>query len=679
MAGRVGRSGGSRSRARSRRGGHALLAALVVSMFVGALGLVVASLGGLSSRRASASRDEDQLRSACRAGLAQARAVLWDAYERAGSPTRDGVRAHLDGLGLEDGDTRWLGQGGVALVDSTAVAFVLRSGPGVVVGTTEVQVSARRLDAGDDTLLFLRADAAHGAERRHAEEVVRLGRRLFEGFRYALLGDSIDRVLDRATFDNAERARLGVDGPHDRVKVGALGALRPGPTPRTTIAGTLYAAGPALDPGGSVIAAPGGGTNGIRAEGIDASDGTLTGPPLGDLVDWTPDGTPYGNFYANYPAEPDEQVDGYFPSGGIPSPIPDDDGDRVIDDAEWGAFAADKGGRLNQAVLLAIPDTSTLPLIPIGLPSLGNILQFDGAPAGTNLLVVGTALTPSRIDGDVAVDGDLVITGPITGVGTFYVRGNIYLLGDVTYARPADDTVAFVAGGSIVAGDYKATPPLLPPIIPPVLPTLVSDVAMTGFVSQELAAFNRMEWTRTQPNYDPVAQRPTSDPTGVPNSAYVPGYVPRFYAFGGGAAPRMFLGSSRWRNDTQTWLGALGDPDTTIDTSAYGGAFVVRPLDPTSGWIHPITVTLLQNVANLLRPPGTTRIDGLLFSADAVLLRAPASGKVRIMGGVVARDVGVQAPGGLRIDYDDRVRSLVKLPEATPEAIDAFVVLRSEP
>ncbi|MBX3468106.1 MAG: hypothetical protein KF878_14640 [Planctomycetes bacterium] len=659
-----------------RRRGHALLAALIVTLSVGALGVVVASLGELNARRASTARDEDQLRQACRAGLAQARLVLWDRHARLAPPTLDSVRAHLDELGLSDGDVRWLAPGGAGLADAPGAALTLSPGAGVLLVTTAVEVSTRRQDGPEDTFLFLRADAACGGERRFAEEVVRLGRRPFEGFRYALLADSIDRVLDRATFDNADRTRLGKDGPHARVKVGSIGPLRLSATPRTRISGTLYTPRAVLNPGGAEVAAPPGGTNGLRAEGIDAGDGTLTGPPYNDLVDSTPGGQPFGNLYARYPEEPAEQFDGFFPAGGIPAPIPDPDGDRRISDGEWSAFAADKGGRVHGSVLLGVLPTDPLPL-PVGLPSLGNLLQFEGAPSDTNLLVVGTALTPTRIDGDVAVDGDLVITGPITGTGVFYVRGNIYLLGDVTYADPQGDTVGFVAGGSIVTGDYRTTPALpLPPPLPQLPPIMVSDSTLSGWVAREMAAYNRMEWTRAQPFYDEVTRRPTGVDTGVANSAYVPGYVPRYYTLAPGADPRMFLGAAEWRNGTGVWTGGAGDPDTVIGVAA-GGA-VVAPLDPTSGWLSPLALYTLQTSAALLRLGSTTRIDGLLYSNNAILLRGPTSGAVRVMGAIIGRDVGVQGPAGIWVDYDDRVRELLDLEDAGPETVAARSILRRE-
>lgn len=654
-----------------------MIAALLVAVSVGGLGLVIASLGDLNSRRASTARVEDQLRSGCRAALAQMRLVLWISFETSSAPqTLDAARAHLDALGLADGATAWLSADAVSLVGAPtgAGSLTLRPSGGSVAA---VHVQVRRQDLEGDSFLFLRADATHGGEARFAEEVVRIGRRRFEGFRYALLARSVSRVLDRTTVDNAERTRLGGSGPFDRVKVGALGPVEP--VNQTTIAGTFYAAGVAVDASGAALLAPSGGTNGLRAETIDATDGTLTGSPFNDLVDSTSSATPYGNFYAEYPDDPSEQFDGYFPTAGIPEAVPDVDGDRRIDDGEWDEFAADKTGRVANSVMLGVPDSTTLPLVPVGLPTLGNLVEFVGGTSDTNLLVVGTALAPTRIDGDVAVDGDLVLTGPITGNGTLFVRGNIYLLGDVTYAQPATDTVGFVAGGNLVTGDYKAAPPpAVPPLVAPVLPFLVSDSAMTGFVSQELGVYNRMEWTRTQPYFDTTTKRPTSVDTGVANSAFVAGYVPRFYAFGAPAAPQMYLGASRWDNATGAWSGGLGNPDTAIDTSAYSD-HVVSPLDPTSGWINPTTLTLLHRAAALLRnaPASTAKIDGLLFSGNAVILRGPTAGSLRAMGAIIASDVGVDG-ATIRLDYDDRVRRLLTLYEGDPQAADAFSILRRE-
>jgi hypothetical protein len=191
-----------------------------------------------------------------------------------------------------------------------------------------------------------------------------------------------------------------------------------------------------------------------------------------------------------------------------------------------------------------------------------------------------------------------------------------------------------------------------------------------------------MEWTRSLPFVEPGTGQPTATDTGIANSAHVPGYVPRFYAFASGAPPRMFLGTGQWKNDTGVWTGGVGNPDTLIDTSVYGGNFVVQGLDPSSSWIAPVTITLLQNVAGLLRgaPANMTKIDGLLFSNNAVLLRGgnAGTGQVRSMGAVIAQDVGIQATNGIRIDYDRRVQDLVDFPEATPDVVEAFAVFRTE-
>jgi hypothetical protein len=676
-------------RTRSRRRGHALLAALIITLIMGALGLVVASLGDLNTRRASSARAEDQLRCAARAGLAQTRVVLWEAYRRGATPSTAGLRAHLDGLGLDDGETQWLAPGGDALQDLEDVALAWEGGPGMVgVAGVQVRVSARREDVDDDTFLTLRAVASHGPDQRVAEEVVRIGQRPFEGFRFALLAENVDRTLVRATFDNREHRLDPTDGPYERVKVGVVGPLRLQNNAQTVIAGTLYTSGVALNAGGNPVAAPTGGAGGVQAYAIDIEDGTIDYDPLkkGDLVDSLPSGEPYGNYYAEYPRETTEQFDGYFPPGMIPSAVPDLDGDRRVSDAEWDAFAAEHaGGSLNGVVVGIAPNQVYTGLT---LPVVGNVLGFASGTPDMNLVVVGTGLTPITVDGDVAIDGDLVITGPITGTGTLIVRGNIYILGDLSYTDD-EDLIGLIAGGNILSGDYGmsdgvAVGPLAAP-----LPLPMTDATMTGYTAQELAMYNRMEWTRSMPFFDTATNLPTNVDTGVANVAYQPGYVPRFYTLDPAQAPRMFINTGAgqktvWDNADGVWLGPNSNPNTTIDVAAIPNEAVVG-LNPTDPWINATTLSLLQTSASLLglangSPTTEMKVSGLLFSGNAVLLKsAAAGGTASFDGAVIGANVGVRAPAGLKVDYDDRVRELIVVPDGVAGAVEAFAVLRREP
>ncbi len=139
----------------------------------------------------------------------------------------------------------------------------------------------------------------------------------------------------------------------------------------------------------------------------------------------------------------------------------------------------------NHIAVLSIPFAATDIFPSASNAAAGAVLNGAGATKSGyfdgNLIVdagrIGDNGTSQRfvsITGTVHVNGDLVIRGQIKGEGRFIVRGNIYIVGDLVYGcegsacliKNADASkpsytnptalpkVAFMAGGSIIVGDY---------------------------------------------------------------------------------------------------------------------------------------------------------------------------------------------------------------------------------
>lgn len=669
--------------------GQALALALVLTVVLVTSAALLFAVAGADVRRSDSGRLRLQLLNAARLGLAQARWATWDRAVAEGAVDRERVGPFLEGLGLPPGERRWLD--GDRLVPTPPVAGALRlsGGPfGAALDRISVDVSVeRRVERGLDLLLFAaEARAADGA-RRSAELVLRLGSPPYPGLSFALLARNASCIFCHTRIDDARRFHGGGAGSYPRVKVATLEALSLRSNCDSLLAGTLYVRGHLLSKTGVELPAPPGGSAGLQGETLDESDGTIVGRPLVDLTDGTPARIPFAGFYKHYPADPDQQFDGPLPDT-FPPVVPDPDGNRQVNDGEWAARTAGLRGRVSGGVIVTVPAGRTWS--GASLPSRGNASELPGGLPGTHAILVGTSSDPLRIEGDVAVDGDVVISGAVRGRGALLVRGSLYVVGDLTYedgadaggrtfGRASDDgenAVAYAAAGSILVGPYGTDKQGLP----------VTDEALTGFTGQQLALFNRMEWTKSQPWFDPVAGLPTERNTGVANSAWEPGHLPRYYVLDAAASPQMFLGG-RWDNDRQAWVGKeKGDPDARIDLSGKtaGRDYVVHPLDP-QGWISPDTLRRLQTAQESSRVPGPLQLDGLFYTSNAMFLMARSStscrGQVVLNGAIVAADAGLLVPGsggvGLQLNYDARTSRLLRL-EEPGGPVQPFALLRRE-
>lgn len=653
-----------REHGRERRRGSALLAALVCVLAVVGMTLAVAGLGGVNAQRASADRAADQLLQSARTGVTIGRLAAWDAYlaENGGKVgTLPQFRAWITARGLADGRTVWADPATGGLRATATGARVAAGGA----AAADVEVTVRRVDRGaEETFLTITARSRSGIDGRTAETVIRVGRRRFEGFRYALFAGNLDRALTNATFDDVQRVRGG-PGPYERVKVGSMETIRLDDDAKAKIAGTLYTNGAVLNEAGAVVATPP--SSAIQSSGVTLEGEIMDGPPWKDLADGSPTKTTNSTLYSRYSTDTSEQFDGYFPPGGVPAFVKDDDADGVVSGAEWADATSGLTGQAT-GVIINTADGTVLGL-PVSPPVTTLVSNTLG---GMNSLMIGTAATPIHIEGDVVIDGDLAIMGPVTGNGRFIVRGNIYFLGDTTYAdgptfgQAPDGTtnaVGYVAQGNIVVGPaHLGEGGVSLPLGPPLLAPRVTDSNLVGPTGQEIGAANRMEWTKTQPYYDPANKVPTSDPAhaGTPNPAYVDGYVPRYYTMTPSGTPQMTLGGQTWDNVNQAWIGPAGEPDTKITS----GTFTKSSYLPDQGWIPSALFDTLFAMGDLLRlGKKELRIDGLLYTPNGVLISAPTStaakGNVTLNGGIVAGNFGVNADKSFRVNYDQRVRELI--------------------
>jgi hypothetical protein len=565
---------------------------------------------------------------------------------------------------------------------------------------TSVSVSRSDIDSSRIRLVIT-ANAQLGAEKQQVQEVFDFvgAAATFSGFNFALLANNINCIMCHAKVDNVSGTQ--------RVRVGSLENLmiRAGSTD-SLIAGTLYTRGRFIDKNGVEI------TNYISAnldsQKFDANGNIQfqnNGQPLLSILQPAPttaDGYPYrmANFYKNYPDDPAYQSDGPMPSS-FPPPIEDKNGNRKVDADEFLEVMNRSKGTLSGGVKTGVPNGnvfsgSTLEKMP------GNLTSVNGSYNG-NLVLYGTADRPLLIDGDIAVNGDLVIKGYVKGTGRIYVRGNTYVIGDLQYAdgmvagvrtfgKAQDGTqnlLAIASGGNIAVGDFitKADGRTVDP------GTAGGSSAPMNFVSSDIAIFNRSEWTKTQP-YLP-------DKTGklVPNSTYIPGYIPRYYTLYPGDPVGFYMDDPivdasgkvvgyntmspkvYWDPVTKSWLGSehtSNYSDLAIipqNSPLLKGAAIVS-LAPASNWISVSQLQALWAEDAASRPTGDImNIDGLLYTNNGTFelarKKSDTLGRLMIQGALVSGDVGILAGGGNNvlnggtpgayIRYDPRIAGFLTL------------------
>jgi hypothetical protein len=390
----------------------------------------------------------------------------------------------------------------------------------------------------------------------------------------------------------------------------------------------------------------------------------------------------FGHMYTNYPVDRDLQVDGSLPSS-FPPPIPDENGNRMVDGTEFADASSDATGSLSSGVLYEVAKGTTY---SGKLPTSSNSSGISGTDT-KNVMAIGTAKNPLVIDGTVAIDGDVIIQGVVKGNGTILASGNIYVLGDLVYADGTDASgsrtfgvaadgtttgLALAAGGNVVVGDY----------IDDKSGNMVSGdgKGAFNFTMSEITIFNRGEWSKTQ------TQLPDSKGKLVNNPLYVPNYKPRYYVMGNGDPVFVYnkLGSAKsptiWFDAaTQTWKGQEHPSayDSTLSTykpgtSDYDKATIIT-LGSGANWLSESTLKGFWGQTDKLHASGPMEVDGLLYTNNSAwtLVRDTSiyKGKLTLNGAMVAADTGVlviQSSGtGLQLNYDKRQADKLHLHDTT--------------
>ncbi len=523
-----------RSTAQTSQSGNSLLGALI--LLTAATTGAAAFLGTAVNASDGAGRRVDRFETT-RAGRSVnkiAAQSIWSAYVRnlGGAETSvASLRAYLSAQGFPNTTTP----------TPVRVEVLGRLGLGKnadgfdVFGDVEIDsVLVHRIDQDRTTRLVITTQdrTRRGIRGSHSDvataetDVFSIEPARWDGLDYALLANNINCIMCHTNVDDARRiyaSTAGLDGgDFQRARVGSIESFQFREDPASTIAGTLYLGGPAIDADGHEITD----WAGLNLKGAELdSQGRLVEDGFGDVIgtDLTPadssDPAPYENLYTDY-LSLDSPVDGTLPDT-FPSPFRDDGGvdlttgtpmttgadNRIVDDAEFDTTVASYSGHISGGAISIVPtgDQITTMAETRGLIN-GTDTTLDPVTAG-NVVMTGSDGNPIRIEGMVAIDGDLIISGPIEGTGSLWVRGNIYVRGDLEYAdgmigterqfgvssNGVTNALAMAAGGNIVIGD-------------PFRPQWGEGDAVDGtdsgtwnFSTEQTAVFNRREWIKTQP------------------------------------------------------------------------------------------------------------------------------------------------------------------------------------
>ncbi|HPF13267.1 MAG: hypothetical protein H6829_04700 [Planctomycetes bacterium] len=526
-----------RSQSTHARSGVALAAVISMLAILGVL--LIALLGSkVEAKKWTDQRQSDtRVQAVADAAIAMAADRLWKGFERQFGP--EGMqpwnfRTFLEGQGIPDQagvanivPTPFLGSVGL---DADADGNVPLGG-GYLLGLGVV-----REDTWDSVRLTISAQAAirptRQAGQHNSQATVQqsfaITRPAWGGLDFALLANNVNCILCHAKIDDAARfynQDPTVRGGFDRVRVGSLESIQIRSDPESTIAGSLYLGGKALEEDGDPLTNWAGlslksGQFDSHAKLIEDAFGALAYNDLHPADAANP--SPGENLYLNYlDGGAAGQVDGALPTY-FPSPFPDNGGFDPVTGAATPAFAENRILDTNEFYATAGSATGSVlggrvAVVPVGT-QLSSLAQLDSrldAGSGVlgnlttgNVVLVGTEANPILLDGTVAIDGDVILSGFVKGSGSILASGNVFIPGDLqymdgsdasgyrTYGSASDGTnnaVAVTAGGNVTIGD-PSHPSFGRP--DPVDGTPATDF---NFIMDELAIFNRGEWIKTQP------------------------------------------------------------------------------------------------------------------------------------------------------------------------------------
>jgi len=707
----------------SRRG-SAMVVGLFMTTIVSFMILVFLTTAVDSSKWTAHEADAYHMEAVAESAVAAAVHQIWGAFESQQAnqvTTPFDFRGYLDNLGIPD----QRGVASPATVDALGMAGLATDSAGGD-GLDRLRIDrldVHRLDVVQGTRLVFDVTVGMqvgGQVRRHSiRESFLIERSEWEGLDYAMLANNINCILCHASIDTADRYynnNPSLYGTFERVKVGSLESLQLRNSVDSWIAGTLYLKGRAYTGSGDAI------TNwpsrDFKSRTFDG-EGHLQEDGFGDALsaDFQPaDSTspqPNKNLYLDYDEDTTPLVDGFMPQN-FPAVFPDDGGvdpltgmaadptaagNRIVDASEFAATTVNAAGSLSGGVIhLADPndviDTSSE---VTAAETTGNVANL-GATTDGNLILRGTQANPLLLNGEVAIHGDIVLDGWVKGSGTLLVSGNVYIPNDLQYADGTDglgnrtygnaddgteNALAIASGGNIMLGN--------------IFHPRWGNGATTGnpdgsfsFILDELAIFNRSEWTKTQPVL-PGQSEDIDNPLTwtVANPLFEgPDYLPRYYQFTDDATVPIFK-DGYFDATTESWKGrehpgrwdtdrlmyaAPGDPaDPVLYASDGTPRAVVTQLTANDTWI---TDAMLEG---MMKGRLATRdeddplhIDAVLYSNNSIFGIIPRAsraagldGRLILSGAIVAADLGLLSPTQIQIRYDPRGKALIDIPSDT--------------
>jgi len=694
---------------RCRKRGSALVMALVLLVSTAGVVYLGVSTSVASVDHSTRIVESSRLQSAATVAADLVATRIWDEFVQAEGGSAGDLNEFRGRLALRafppldpknpDGYAGSLAVDGAVVDGRPALgAAVAKDGTPNLGGLAVSQLTIQRRDRADRTeleiLASVRTGDAAGAAERTVRRVVSVSSAPYSGFKFALLSNNVNCIMCHARIDNAERfynADKSKHGTFDRIRVGTFESLlvRVG-SADSQIAGTVYVRGNITDKDGKVLPDLVGST--VTGNDFDAA-GKLLQDAAGKLTDVELTAAsgdpppPFQHLYKDYALDPTEQTDGPMPTS-FPPPIPDSDGDKRVDTAEFDVVAADATGTVSGGIIYGVDDGKSY---SGKLPTSSNMPEIAGTTT-KQVILRGDAANPLILDGTVAINGDVVISGVVKGDGQIIASGNVYVLGDLTYADGKDaagnrtfgvaadgtkNALAIASGGNVVIGDHAGAK---------------DGSSVTGdgkgsfnFTMSEMMLFNRMEWTYTQKTL------PDIKGVQVTNPLYKPGYLPRYYTHGADD-PVLIFNKQNPKKKTdhyfdpvsKTWKGKehLDSYDTTLmsnypkGTPTYDGA-AISSLGTDASWLSESTLRGFVSQVDGFHVSGPLAIDGLLYTNNSTyaLVRGTGvyKGKLQVNGSLVAADTGILAPGssgsiGLRLNYDARLANKLNIKETTAVA-----------
>jgi hypothetical protein len=678
-----------------------------------------------TSRWTTQKTDEYRLEAAAENAIAVGVHSVWgsfDSFQVAGTSTTPwDFRIYLEGLGLEDQRD----EEDPERFDLLPLVQLPQREAGGALGGIEIDaLTVYRADIAYGSRLVFEARASarlgSGRMRRSVRQAFVIVRDDWEGLDFALLANNINCIICHASVDSAERF-FGKDpmayGGYDRVKVGSLESMQLRKSVDSWIAGTLYMQGRAYLEDGTPIS--NWSSRDFKSRAFDAQghllqDGFGQMSPSGfDPADHVSPAAGE-NLYLEYDESRGPLVDGFmpqsfpavFPDDGGVDPIsgaatsPGDAGNRKVDDSEFLAATSDADGTIAGGTINvlgagdAINSSSKLG----ALLASGNTASLGSVTEGV-VVLKGTQANPILIEGEVAIKGDVVIEGWVKGAGSLLISGNVYIPTDLKYADGTDgagdrtfgvssdgtqNALAIASGGNVMVGN----------IFHPRWGSgsvTGNDDGSFSFIMDELAIFNRQEWTKTQSYLPGKNQDPTKPATWtVKNPLYEgPDYLPRYYQFTEGSTVPVFNRDGwfdatsmswkghehpgRWGTDRLTYADTTNPADPLLYAADGTPKAAVYKLTGNEGWITDALLrSMLEGKLKSRDEDQPLEIDALLYSNNSIFGIIPEKtradgldGKLVLNGGVVAADIGLLAPKQIQIRYDKRVKSLIDIPSDT--------------